>query len=157
MSRSAPLACTQFQASHSLLDRRAAAERGVLGNQSADEDEIVFGDHAVAVAQWFLHGAQRSGTGLRTQAPRGRENRAVAPAVQLTGTTQLKSSSLAGGTRYCYGPWMFASRRKEPPPSAHPFNRFWDIAEGVGRVLDRAPAPDPTQSALQNAQNPHES
>jgi hypothetical protein len=23
---------------------------------------------------------------------------------------------------------MFASRRKEPPPSAHPFNRFWDIA-----------------------------
>lgn len=23
---------------------------------------------------------------------------------------------------------MFASRRKEPPPSAHRFSRFWDIA-----------------------------
>jgi len=23
---------------------------------------------------------------------------------------------------------MFASRRKEPPPSAHPFNTVWDIA-----------------------------
>jgi hypothetical protein len=23
---------------------------------------------------------------------------------------------------------MFASRRKEPPPSAHSFSRFWDIA-----------------------------
>ncbi len=29
---------------------------------------------------------------------------------------------------------MFASRRKEPPPSAHRFNRFWDIAERRGRI-----------------------
>ncbi len=26
------------------------------------------------------------------------------------------------------GTWMFSSRRKEPPPSTHPFNTVWDIA-----------------------------
>ena len=33
------------------------------------------------------------------------------------------------------GTWMFASRRKEPPPSAQPFNSFWDIARLVVRAL----------------------
>ena len=31
---------------------------------------------------------------------------------------------------------MFASRRKEPPPSTHPFSRIWDIAVFEGVTLE---------------------
>ena len=50
MSRSAPLDCTQFHASHSFLDS-ARGCTGMLGDEPADEDEVVVGDLAVSVAQ----------------------------------------------------------------------------------------------------------
>lgn len=33
---------------------------------------------------------------------------------------------------------MFTCRRKEPPPSAHRFNRFWDIAEPLAKYARQA-------------------
>ncbi|MCE2690751.1 MAG: hypothetical protein LW862_13130, partial [Rubrivivax sp.] len=44
-----------------------------------------------------------------------------------------------GGSFLCLqGTWMLASRRKEPPPSSHPFNRVRDIAGGARGVIKAA-------------------
>ena len=41
----------------------------MFSDELADEEEIVAGDGAVSVAQRFLHAAERSVSGFRTEAP----------------------------------------------------------------------------------------
>jgi hypothetical protein len=67
MSRSAPFACTQFQASHNRFDKPLRLELGMIGDQLANEHEVVFGDLPVSVAQGRLHAPQGKPTGVGTQ------------------------------------------------------------------------------------------
>jgi hypothetical protein len=47
---------------------------------------------------------------------------------------------------------MFASRRKEPPPSAHRFNSFWDIADTSDFATAKQANCDGYQLTLQRLQ-----
>ncbi len=65
------------------------------------------------IAQHALHGQRDLHFGRRQHPQRG-----------------LRARLHLGGSFLCLqGTWMFASRRKEPPPSAHAFNRLRDIAQ----------------------------
>ena len=69
MSRSAPLACTQFQAAQAAGQLPPARPR-MLGDQRADERDVGVGDDAVPVVGRPLHGWQRSRSHYGTQVPR---------------------------------------------------------------------------------------
>jgi hypothetical protein len=86
----------------------------------------------------FHHRCQHLLAGIHTQAVKG-----VLHVAQHTFDVQrqlhrrgryypqrgLRARLHFGGSFLCLlGTWMFASRQKEPPPSAHRFNKFWDIA-----------------------------
>jgi hypothetical protein len=78
------------------------------------------------IAQHTLHGQRDLHFGRRQYPQRG-----------------LRARLHFGGSFLCLqGTWMFASRRKEPPPSAHAFNRLRDIADshsgGVWKMFDRS-------------------
>src|SRR5450830_1193288 len=76
-----------------------AAGGGVCGDEVADEDEVVVGDGAVAVAQWLGHAPQSIANRTRTQAKKTDWTKNPTPSAKklqfgrLTGRTQNNRSS----------------------------------------------------------------
>jgi len=76
----------------------SAAQARMFGDESADEDEIVFGNWAVAVTERLGHGRQDSGAGYGTQAGENASQIVKVPQRSRCDQTHGHSSSLTGGT-----------------------------------------------------------